>query len=98
MVPAKESAMTKSAYENFKKSIRNQSYGVSLYWKLCVLFFLFYGMLIYGSTVSSRYGFYCGFNASFGNAFKLSNVGFNGPPTVYTAGLITIQDIAYYIK
>ena len=90
MVPAEESPMTKSAYENFKKSIRNQSYGVSLYWKLCVPSFWFCGMFIYGSAASSRYGFYCSFNASFGNAFKLSNVGFDGPPTVYTAGLITI--------
>ena len=90
MVPAKESPMTKSAYGNFKKSIRDQSYNVSLYWKLCVPSFWLCGMFIYGSAASSHYGFYCSFNASYGNAFKLSNVGFDGPPTVYTAGLVTV--------
>lgn len=55
-------------------------------------------MFIYGSAASSRYGFYCGFNASFGNAFRLSNVGFDGPLTVYTFGLVTVWGIAYYIK
>ena len=98
MVFSKESSMTKLVYENFKKSIRDQSYDISLYWKLCVPFFWFCGMFIYGFVASNCYGFYCGFNASFGNAFRLSNVGFDGPPTVYTVGLVTVRDIVYYIK
>ena len=34
----------------------------------------------------------------FGNAFKLSNVGFDGPPTVYTANIVTVRGIVYHIK
>ena len=55
-------------------------------------------MLIYGSTTSSHYGFYCGFNASFGDAFKLNNVGFDRPRTIYTTDLVTVLGIAYYMK
>ena len=98
MVSVKESSMTKFVYGNFKKSIRNQSYGISLYWKLCVPSFWFYGIFIYGSATSNCYGFYCGFNASFGNALRLSNVGFDGPPIVYTTGLVTVRGIVFYIK
>ena len=34
----------------------------------------------------------------FGNAFRLSNVGFDGPPTVYIASIVTIRGIVYHIK
>ena len=60
---------------------------------VCTLFW-FCGVFIYGSAASSH----CGFNASFGNAFKLNNVGFDGPSMVYIAGLVTVRGIAYYIK
>ena len=60
---------------------------------VCTLFW-FCGVFIYGSVASSH----CGFNASFGNAFKLNNVGFDGPSMVYIAGLVTVRGIAYYIK
>ena len=87
--------MIKSAYGSFKRisEIRVMAYLLivcTLYW-LC-------GVFIYGSAASSHCGFYCGFNASLGNASMLSNVGFNGPPTVYTVGLITVQGIIYYIE
>ena len=64
---------------------------------VCTLFW-FCGVFIYGSIASSHCGFYCGFNASFGNAFKLNNVGFDGPSMVYIAGFVTVRSIAYYIK
>ena len=60
---------------------------------MCTLYW-FCGVFIYGSSASSH----CGFNASLGNASTLSNVGLDGPPTVYTAGLVTIRGIVYYIK
>ena len=34
----------------------------------------------------------------FGNTFRLSNVGFDGPPMVYTASIITVRGIVYHIK
>ena len=55
-------------------------------------------MFIYGATTSSSCDFYCGFNASFGNAFRLSNVGFDGAPKVYIAGLVIVWGIACCIK
>ena len=62
--------------------------------ELCILIirtlYWFCGGFIYGATASSRCGFYCSFNASIGNASMLSNVGFDGPPTVYTAGLVIV--------
>ena len=71
----------------------------------CIFVFLivctlcwFCGVFIYDSAASSRCGFYCGFNASLGNAFMLSNVGFDQPPTIYTASLVTVQGIVYNIK
>ena len=57
----------------------------TLYW--------FCGVFIYGSVASSHRGF----NASLGNAYMLNNVDFDGPPMVYTTGLITIRGIIYYI-
>ena len=60
---------------------------------VCTLFW-FCGVFIYGFVASSH----CGFNASFGNAFKLNNVGFDGLSMVYIAGLVTVRGIAYYIK
>ena len=41
----------------------------------------------------SRCGCYGGFNTSFGNASCFSNVGFDGLPTVYTAGLVIIRGV-----
>ena len=84
---AKESPTIKSAYESFKRvsEIRVMAYFLiecTLYW--------FCGVFIYGSTASSYCGRYCGFNASLGNAFMFSNVGFDGPPMVYTVGLVTV--------
>ena len=75
--------MINSAYGSFKKvsEIRVMVCLLivwTLYW-LC-------GVFIYGSVASSR----CDFNASLGNASMLSNVGFDGPPTIYTVGLITV--------
>ena len=61
-----------------------------LYW--------FCGVFIYGAALSSRCDFYYGFNASLGNASMLSNVGLDGPPTVYTAGHITVRGIIYCIE
>ena len=58
----------------------------TLYW--------FCGVFIYGVASSSH----CGFNASLDNASMLINVGFDGPPTVYTASFVTIRGIVYYIK
>ena len=60
---------------------------------VCTLYWLC-GVFIYGSVASSR----CDFNASLGNASMLSNVGFDGPPTIYTVGLITVWGIIYYIE
>ena len=60
--------------------------------------FWFLRVFIYGFTTSSQCGLYYGFNTSFGNAFRLSNVGFDESPRVYTAGLVTIRGIEYYIK
>ena len=34
----------------------------------------------------------------FGNTFRLSNVGFDGPPMVYTASIIIVRGIVYHIK
>ena len=64
---------------------------------MCTLYW-FCGVFIYGSATSSRCGFYCGFNASLGNVSMLSNVGFNGPLTVYITGLVIVRGIVYYIK
>ena len=75
----------------FQESTRDQSYDV--FFIVCTLYW-FCGVFIYGSATSSR----CGFNASLGNAFMLSNVGFNGPPMVYTVGLVIVRGIVYYIK
>ena len=59
---------------------------------MCTLYW-FCGVFIYGSVASSHRGF----NASLGNAYMLNNVDFDGPPMVYTTGLITIRGIIYYI-
>ena len=92
VVPAKESLMIKSAYGSFKgiSEIKVMAYFFivsTLYW--------FCGVFIYGATASSRCGFYCGFNASPVNALILINVGLDGPPTVYTAGFVTVRGIVY---
>ena len=55
-------------------------------------------MFLSGFIASSRCSLYCGFNTSFGNAFRLSNVGFDKPPTVYTAGFVTVRGIEYFFK
>ena len=34
----------------------------------------------------------------FGNTFRLSNVGFDGPPTIYIASIVTVRGIVYHIK
>ena len=95
VVPAKESLMIKLAYGSFKRvsEIRVMTYFLivcTLYW--------FCGVFIYGSATSSHCGFYCGFNASLGNASMLSNVGFDQSPTVYAASLLTVRGIIYYIE
>ena len=64
---------------------------------VCTLYW-FCGVFIYGFVASSCCGPYCGFNASLGNASMFSNVGFDGPPMVYTVGLVTVRGIVYYIK
>ena len=64
---------------------------------MCTLFW-FWRVFIYGFTTSRRCGLYCSLNASFGNAFRLNNVGFDEPPMVYTIGLVIIQGIEYFIK
>ena len=60
---------------------------------ICTLYWF-----IYGATASNRCGFYCGFNTSLGNASMLSNVGLDGPLTVYTTGLVIVQGIIYCIE
>ena len=83
VVPAKESLMINSAYGSFKKVSEIRVMVCLLI--VCTLYWLC-GVFIYGSVASSR----CDFNASLGNASMLSNVGFDGPPTIYTVGLITV--------
>ena len=95
VVLAKESPMIKSTYGSFKRVFEIK---VMAYFLIVCTLYWFYGVFIYGSAASSHCGFYCGFNASLGNASMLSNVGFNRPPMVYTAGHVTIQGIVYYIK
>ena len=34
----------------------------------------------------------------FGNAFRLSNVGLDGSPTVYTTSIVIVRGIVYHIK
>ena len=91
VVPAKESLMINSAYGSFKKVSEIRVMVCLLI--VCTLYWLC-GVFIYGSVASSR----CDFNASLGNASMLSNVGFDGPPTIYTVGLITVWGIIYYIE
>ena len=95
MVPAKESPMIKSAYGSFK---RISKIRVMMYFMIICALYWFCGVFIYGVASSSCCGFYCGFNASLGNASMLINVGFDGPPTVYTSGFVIVQGIVYYIK
>ena len=83
VVPAKESLMINLAYGSFKKVSEIRVMVCLLI--VCTLYWLC-GVFIYGSVASSR----CDFNASLGNASMLSNVGFDGPPTIYTVGLITV--------
>ena len=97
MVPTKESLMIKSAYGVLRKYQRPELQCIFVFEIVCTLFW-FCGVFIYGSATSSRCGFYCGFNASFGDAFKLNNVGFDRPPTIYTTDLVTVLGIAYYMK
>ena len=94
-MPVKEALIIKSAYESFKKVSDIRVMASLLI--VCTLYW-FYGVFIYGFVASSRCGPYCGFNASLGNASMFSNVGFDGPPMVYTVGLVTIRGIVYYIK
>ena len=95
MVPAKESLMIKSAYGNSKRI--SEIRVMACIWIIRTLYW-FCGGFIYGATASSCCGFYCSFNASIGNASMLSNVGFDGPPTVYIASLVTVQGIIYCIE
>ena len=95
VVSAKESPMIKSAYGSFKRVLEIK---VMAYFLIMCTLYWFYEVLIYGFVASSRCGFYCGFNASLGNASMLSDVSFDRPLTVYTAGLVTVWGIVYYIK
>ena len=95
MVPAKDSPMIKSAYGSFKRVLEIR---VMVYFLIVCTLYWFCGVFIYGFIASSCCGPYCGFNASLGNASMFSNVGFDGPPMVYTVGLVTVRGIVYYIK
>ena len=95
MVSAKESSMIKSAYENSKRI--SEIRVMACIWIIRTLY-LFCGGFTYGATTSSHCGFHCSFNASIGNASMFSNVGFDGPLTVYTTGLVTIRGIIYCIE
>ena len=94
-MPAKESPMIKSVYGSFK---RVSKIRVIVYFFIVCTLYWFCGVFIYGSFASSHCGFYCGFNGSLGNTSMLSNVGFDGPSMVYTASLVTVRGIVYYIK
>ena len=81
-----------------QESIRDQSYGVFLYLGLYVPCFGFDECLYMVSQHLAVMAFIVALMPLFGNTFRLSNVGFDRPLTVYTVGIVTVRGIVYHIK
>ena len=94
MVPATTSPMPKLVSESLLEITQNSKITMSAF--RCVFvpsIGAVRAIYIYISLAPSHCGYYGGFNTSFGNASCFSNVGFDGLPTVYTTGLVTVQGI-----